>query len=81
MSLRVIIFRMSVLFDSIMNLFGVLKYKKMGEDFLRDSGLPFTIIRFGIIEFPTFVLLDYQLIKLKNAGNIWFTDLLYYDVF
>ncbi|CAB79871.1 putative protein [Arabidopsis thaliana] len=31
---------------SIMNLFGVLKYKKMGEDFLRDSGLPFTIIRF-----------------------------------
>lgn len=29
-----------------MNLFGVLKYKKMGEDFLRDSGLPFTIIRF-----------------------------------
>ncbi|KAJ0021253.1 hypothetical protein Pint_30893 [Pistacia integerrima] len=30
---------------SIMNLFGVLKYKKMGEDFLRNSGLPFTIIR------------------------------------
>lgn len=39
-----------VLFDSIMNLFGVLKYKKMGEDFLRESGLPFTIIRFGIKE-------------------------------
>jgi len=30
-----------------MNLFGVLKYKKMGEDFLRNSGLPFTIIRYG----------------------------------
>ncbi|XP_078441384.1 NAD(P)-binding Rossmann-fold superfamily protein [Wolffia australiana] len=30
---------------SIMNLFGVLKYKKMGEDFLCSSGLPFTIIR------------------------------------
>lgn len=30
---------------SIMNLFGVLKYKKMGEDFVRDSGIPFTIIR------------------------------------
>lgn len=28
-----------------MNLFGVLKYKKMGEDFVRKSGLPFTIIR------------------------------------
>lgn len=34
-------------FHSIMNLFGVLKYKKMGEDFLRDSGIPFTIIRSG----------------------------------
>ena len=31
---------------SIMNLFGVLKYKKMGEDFLRESGIPYTIIRF-----------------------------------
>jgi hypothetical protein len=28
-----------------MNLFGVLKYKKMAEDFIRDSGIPFTIIR------------------------------------
>lgn len=32
---------------SIMNLFGVLKYKKMGEDFVLKSGLPFTIIRPG----------------------------------
>ncbi|KAK3004792.1 hypothetical protein RJ639_019925 [Escallonia herrerae] len=31
---------------SIMNLFGVLKYKKMGEDFVRNSGLPFTIISY-----------------------------------
>lgn len=31
--------------SSIMNLFGVLKFKKMGEDFVRSSGLPFTIIR------------------------------------
>ncbi|KAK8445890.1 hypothetical protein SEVIR_9G404000v4 [Setaria viridis] len=31
---------------SIMNLFGVLKYKKMAEDFVRSSGIPFTIIRF-----------------------------------
>jgi hypothetical protein len=29
-----------------MNLFGVLKYKKMGEDFVRNSGIPFTIIRY-----------------------------------
>jgi hypothetical protein len=28
-----------------MNLFGVLKYKKMGEDHLKNSGVPFTIIR------------------------------------
>ncbi|XP_028782492.1 sanguinarine reductase-like [Neltuma alba] len=30
-----------------MNLFGVLKYKKMAEDFLQSSGIPFTIIRPG----------------------------------
>ena len=29
-----------------MNLFGVLKFKKMGEDFLLNSGLPYTIIRY-----------------------------------
>ncbi|KAG6514224.1 hypothetical protein ZIOFF_024569 [Zingiber officinale] len=29
---------------SIMNLFGVLKFKKMGEDFVRSSVVPFTII-------------------------------------
>jgi hypothetical protein len=34
------------IFFSIMNLFGVLKYKKMGEDFVCNSGIPFTIIRF-----------------------------------
>uniref|UniRef100_A0A453HPY9 NAD(P)-binding domain-containing protein n=1 Tax=Aegilops tauschii subsp. strangulata TaxID=200361 RepID=A0A453HPY9_AEGTS len=32
-----------------MNLFGVLKYKKMAEDFVRNSGIPFTIIRAGEI--------------------------------
>lgn len=35
-------------FYSIMNLFGVLKFKRMGEDFLRNSGLPFTIIRYMV---------------------------------
>lgn len=34
-------------FFSIMNLFGVLKYKKMGEDFVRNSGIPFTIIMYS----------------------------------
>lgn len=34
-----------------MNLFGVLKYKKMGEDFVRNSGLPYTIIRYLTIQF------------------------------
>lgn len=36
---------------SIMNLFGVLKYKKMGEEFVRNSGIPYTIIRFEYL-FP-----------------------------
>jgi hypothetical protein len=35
-----------VLLNSILNLFGVLKYKKMAEDFLSDSGIPYTIIRY-----------------------------------
>lgn len=35
-----------------MNLFGVLKYKKMGEDFVRQSGLPFTIIRYSYLIYP-----------------------------
>lgn len=39
-----------VLFDSIMNLFGVFKFKKMGEDFFREFGFLFIIIRFGIKE-------------------------------
>jgi uncharacterized protein YbjT (DUF2867 family) len=31
---------------NILNLFGVLTYKKMGEDFLSNSGIPYTIIRY-----------------------------------
>ena len=31
----------------ILNAFGVLKYKGMGEQALMDSGLPFTILRPG----------------------------------
>lgn len=61
------------LFASIMNLFGVLKYKKMGEDFLRESGLPYTIIRFGITEcckmqVTTYGLLIYCIMITDRAG-------------
>lgn len=54
-----------------MNLFGVLKYKKMGEDFVINSGLPYTIIRFVariviafnhiIIKFKTRTYAHYEL--------------------
>jgi hypothetical protein len=37
-----------------MNLFGVLKYKKMGEDFVRNSGIPFTIIMYSGLFTETF---------------------------
>ncbi|PPS05505.1 hypothetical protein GOBAR_AA15139 [Gossypium barbadense] len=37
----------AICYSSIMNIFGVLKYKKKGEDFLCESGLPFTIIGEG----------------------------------
>lgn len=49
---------LSSLFQSIMNLFGVLKYKKMGEDFLCSSGLPFTIIRSVTLDFVSFAQLS-----------------------
>lgn len=43
-----------------MNLFGVLKYKKMGEDFVRDSGLPFTIIRFRNLLSVSYLIINYS---------------------
>lgn len=50
---------------SIMNLFGVLKYKKMGEDFVRNSGLPYTIIRFDIVSnWMPFFLFNFSVIKI-----------------
>lgn len=47
-------------FCSIMNLFGVLKYKKMGEDFVRNSGIPFTIIRSFVLLLIRAYLFDGQ---------------------
>ncbi|PON97652.1 NAD(P)-binding domain containing protein [Trema orientale] len=54
---------------SIMNLFGVLKYKKMGEDFLRDSGLPFTIIRPGRLTDGPYTSYDLNTLLKATAGQ------------
>ncbi|KAL2319413.1 hypothetical protein Fmac_028382 [Flemingia macrophylla] len=54
---------------SIMNLFGVLKYKKMGEDFLRSSGLPFTIIRAGRLTDGPYTSYDLNTLIKATAGQ------------
>ncbi|XP_042513381.1 uncharacterized protein At2g34460, chloroplastic [Macadamia integrifolia] len=54
---------------SIMNLFGVLKYKKMGEDFVRKSGLPFTIIRPGRLTDGPYTSYDLNTLLKATAGQ------------
>ncbi|KAE8691669.1 NAD(P)-binding Rossmann-fold superfamily protein isoform 2 [Hibiscus syriacus] len=54
---------------SIMNLFGVLKYKKKGEDFLRNSGLPFTIIRAGRLTDGPYTSYDLNTLLRATAGQ------------
>lgn len=54
---------------SIMNLFGVLKYKKMGEDFLRDSGIPYTIIRPGRLTDGPYTSYDLNTLLKATAGE------------
>ncbi|MED6127036.1 hypothetical protein PIB30_084266 [Stylosanthes scabra] len=54
---------------SIMNLFGVLKYKKMGEDFLRSSGIPFTIIRPGRLTDGPYTSYDLNTLLKATAGE------------
>ncbi|KAK2641222.1 hypothetical protein Ddye_022985 [Dipteronia dyeriana] len=54
---------------SIMNLFGVLKYKKMGEDFVRGSGLPFTIIRPGRLTDGPYTSYDLNTLLKATAGQ------------
>lgn len=49
-----------------MNLFGVLKFKKMGEDFVRGSGFPFTIIRFML---QVILLFSYCLLTSSSTGD------------
>ncbi|KAL8137595.1 hypothetical protein V2J09_003596 [Rumex salicifolius] len=54
---------------SIMNLFGVLKYKKMGEDFVRNSGLPYTIIRPGRLTDGPYTSYDLNTLLKATAGE------------
>ncbi|KAH1090663.1 hypothetical protein J1N35_017920 [Gossypium stocksii] len=54
---------------SIMNLFGVLKYKKKGEDFLCESGLPFTIIRAGRLTDGPYTSYDLNTLLKATAGQ------------
>ncbi|KAL3621976.1 hypothetical protein CASFOL_034172 [Castilleja foliolosa] len=54
---------------NIMNLFGVLKYKKMGEDFVRDSGLPYTIIRAGRLTDGPYTSYDLNTLLQATAGE------------
>ncbi|KAI3450017.1 hypothetical protein Pfo_006682 [Paulownia fortunei] len=54
---------------SIMNLFGVLKYKKMGEDFVRNSGLPYTIIRAGRLTDGPYTSYDLNTLLQATAGE------------
>ncbi|WCJ28905.1 NAD(P)-binding Rossmann-fold superfamily protein [Euphorbia peplus] len=54
---------------SIMNLFGVLKYKKMGEDFVQQSGIPFTIIRPGRLTDGPYTSYDLNTLLKATAGQ------------
>ncbi|KAG0607251.1 hypothetical protein M758_8G013300 [Ceratodon purpureus] len=54
---------------NIMNLFGVLKYKKMGEDFLCASGIPYTIIRPGRLTDGPYTSYDLNTLLKATAGT------------
>ncbi|OAY73149.1 Protein TIC 62, chloroplastic, partial [Ananas comosus] len=54
---------------SIMNLFGVLKFKKMGEDFVRNSGIPYTIIRAGRLTDGPYTSYDLNTLLKATAGE------------
>ncbi|KAG6554511.1 hypothetical protein Mapa_003890 [Marchantia paleacea] len=54
---------------NIMNLFGVLKYKKMGEDYLRNSGKIFTIIRPGRLTDGPYTSYDLNTLLKATAGT------------
>ncbi|KAK3151644.1 hypothetical protein QOZ80_3AG0248550 [Eleusine coracana subsp. coracana] len=54
---------------SVMNLFGVLKYKKMAEDLVRSSGIPFTIIRPGRLTDGPYTSYDLNTLLKATAGE------------
>ncbi|OAE18818.1 hypothetical protein AXG93_313s1150 [Marchantia polymorpha subsp. ruderalis] len=54
---------------NIMNLFGVLKYKKLGEDYLRNSGKTFTIIRPGRLTDGPYTSYDLNTLLKATAGT------------
>ncbi|KAM7272947.1 hypothetical protein ACFE04_027611 [Oxalis oulophora] len=54
---------------NIMNLFGVLKFKKMGEESVRGSGLPFTIIRAGRLTDGPYTSYDLNTLLKATAGQ------------
>nr|POF11108.1 uncharacterized protein, chloroplastic [Quercus suber] len=61
--------KFSELLWSIMNLFGVLKFKRMGEDFLCNSGLPFTIIRPGRLTDGPYTSYDLNTLLKATVGQ------------
>lgn len=54
---------------SLMNFFGVLKFKKMGEEFLQSSGIAFTIIRPGRLMDGPYTSYDLNTLLKATAGT------------
>jgi uncharacterized protein YbjT (DUF2867 family) len=53
----------------VLNAFGVLKFKKMGEECLRASGLPFTIIRPGRLTDGPYTSFDLNTLLKATSGS------------
>ncbi|KAL3162977.1 hypothetical protein ABBQ32_009409 [Trebouxia sp. C0010 RCD-2024] len=54
---------------SILNLFGVLKYKRQSEELLMQSGLPYTILRPGRLTDGPYTSYDLNTLLQATAGN------------
>lgn len=50
-------------------MFGVLKFKKMGEDYVCKSGIPFTIIRAGRLTDGPYTSYDLNTLLKSTAGE------------
>ncbi|GJP37920.1 hypothetical protein CLOM_g22369 [Closterium sp. NIES-68] len=53
---------------NILNLFGVLKYKKMAEDLVKSSGIPYTILRPGRLTDGPYTSYDLNTLLKATAG-------------